>query len=421
MRSRKRGLVKILGFVAACAAIAVGTSVPAQRLLAFPGRLDEVQGQNITVPWSRWLPLTVATDRQKPMIISGAEAIKIQAPKAGHYWLRLRLFGWIPWRGVPVDVMKPQYVIPGGESLGIVAHTRGVMVTGFEPIYIHGRASDPAVEAGIERGDVIMRVDGTPVAHLRILQQRIARDGAQQKAVHLLVQGARTAHERTVMPIWHDHAWHIGVIVQDKTSGVGTLTFYNAATHQYTALGHSISDGLTRRPVGLSLGRVTGAEIVGIVPATQSQPGQKVGILAGPGNVSGTAGFNGRFGVVGHLDHRPILGPQKALPLALPDQVHPGPAKLVTVLAGQVPESFAIDILKTAQQYSPEVKGIMFKVTDPRLLEHTGGIIQGMSGSPIIQNGRLVGAVTHVLVNRPNLGFGCYAYWMASQKSYRGL
>ncbi len=421
MGRRTGKFVKILGLIAALAVMAVGTSVPAQRLLAFPGRLDEVQGQNITVPWSRWLPLTIAADHQKPRIISGAQVIKMEAPKAGHYWVRLRLFGWIPFRGVPVDVMRPQYVIPGGESLGIVAHTQGVMVTGFESIYIRGRASDPAVQAGIERGDVILRVDQRPVANVKVLQERIAQDGSRQKAVHLLVQGARTDHERTVMPLWYDHAWQIGVVVQDKTSGVGTLTFYNGVTGQYTALGHSISDGLTRRPVSLSTGRVTGADIVGVVPATQSQPGQKVGILAGPGNVSGTAGFNGRFGVVGRLDHRPVLGPQKALPLALPDQVHPGPAKLVTVLAGQVPKTFTIDILKTAPQYSPEVKGIMFKVTDPKLLQHTGGIIQGMSGSPIIQNGRVVGAVTHVLVNRPNLGFGCYAYWMASQKSYRGL
>lgn len=422
MKNPRKSMTKMLGLACATAAVVLGTSVPAQRLMAFPHRVEATQGQEMALPWSRWLPLTISAGRAKPVLIAGARTIDLSTPRAGHYLLRLRLFWWIPWRGVPVDVAKPVYVVPGGESMGILAHTRGLVVTGFSPVYAHGRAVDPAIEAGIERGDVITQVDGEPASSLQILQQRIAQDGSHHRPVCLWVTGSRTNRQRTVVPVWSPYArhWHIGASVQDKTSGVGTLTFFNSATHRYTALGHSITDGVTRRPVALESGRVTGADIVGVVPATASQPGQKVGVLAGPTNVSGTARFNGMLGVVGHLDHTPVWGPQKSMPLAFPDQVRTGPAQIVTVISGQVPEFFNVEILKTATQYEPQVKGLLFKVTDPRLIRHTGGIIQGMSGSPIIQNGRVVGAVTHVLINRPTLGFGCYAYWMAEQASYRG-
>lgn len=420
-RPAKRRLAKALGAVGAAAAVALGTSVPAQRLLAFPSAVHTTQGHDLLLPWSRWLPISVAGSSAQAGLVDGAEKIDVHAPNAGHFLLRLRLFGRIPWRGVPVEVTKPVYVVPGGESVGVLAHTRGLMVTGLSPVDAGGRVSDPAAEAGIERGDVITEVDGQPAASVKALEQRVARDGSQHRLVRLLVEGSRSNRQRQVAPVWsaRTHSWHIGAHVQDRTSGVGTITFFNPGNYRFTALGHSVSDGLTRRPVGLAAGTVTGAEIVGLVPATDNQPGQKVGVLAGPDNISGAAGFNGMFGIVGQLDHPPLWGPHRALPLAYPDQVHDGPAQILTVLHGQMPEIYHIEIVKTAAQYEPQVKGLLFKVTDPRLLKQTGGIIQGMSGSPIIQNGRVVGAVTHVLVNRPTLGFGCYPFWMAQQPAYR--
>jgi stage IV sporulation protein B len=216
-----------------------------------------------------------------------------------------------------------------------------------------------------------------------------------------------------VAPSWRDaHPWRTGLQVRDRLSGVGTLTFYDPRTMTYAALGHSLTAGVTALPVPVRTGWIRDAEIVGVVPATARTPGQKIGILVGHRNVQGTVQTNGQFGIVGHLDRRPILGPVKPVPLALPDQVHTGPATVVTVIHGQTPHPYQIQILKTAPQYAPQIKGILFQITDPRLLKATGGIVQGMSGSPILQDGRLVGAVTHVLLNRPTLGFGCYAYWM---------
>ncbi len=418
---KKPQVKKMAGAVAALGIMTAGTTAPASRIFHFPERLEVSQGQDVLVNWSRFLPVAIRNGTSQPVMVRGASGLDFQAPQAGHYLLHFRLFGWLPWRGVPVDVTKPVYVVPGGESLGVVVRTRGLVVTHFAPVRVANRIVDPAAEAGVERGDVIAQVDGLPAVGVGVLEQRVNVDGTRHRPVSLRILGARSERVRLVQPVWSSatHQFHIGLDVQDRTSGVGTLSFYNPASDQYAALGHSMTDGLTRRPVGVMAGRAIGADIVGLVPATDTQPGQKVGVLAGPTNISGTVADNGILGIVGHLDHPPVWGPQKEVPIALPDQVHPGPATIITVLHGQSPEMFHIEILKAVQQYAPNVKGLLFRVTDPSLLAKTGGIVQGMSGSPILQNGRLVGAVTHVLVNRPTLGFGCYAYWMERQPSFR--
>lgn len=421
MTSNRTGaLTKIVGAAAAAGMVLLGTTAPAQKLLSFPTHLSIPAGQDVVVPWSRFLPVSVVSGTSRPVMVNGASELDFETPQAGHYMLHFRLFGWLPWRGVPVDVPKPIYVVPGGESVGVLARTRGLIVTGLTPIRAHNRVQDPAAEAGVERGDVIVKVDGKPAASVKALETQVTADGRAHRLVHLWVAGSRSERERAMAPIEASRGrWQIGVEVQDRTSGVGTLTFYNPKTLGYAALGHSMTDGLTRRPVGVAAGRATGADIVGVVPATDTQPGQKVGVLAGPANISGNVTANGMFGIVGRLDHQPIWGPQKALPLAAPDQVHPGPATIITVLRGQQPERYHIEILKTAAQYSPNTKGLLFRVTDPTLLQKTGGVVQGMSGSPIVQDGRVVGAVTHVLISRPTMGFGCYAYWMERQPSFQ--
>lgn len=416
---RRRRFIRLMGILGAAVVVIMGQSAPARRLVAFPSKLQLPQGQDAIVPWSRWLPMSVASGSRRVMI-EHASAIDFHSVTQGHYFLQFRLFGWLPFKGVPVDVTKPLYLVPGGESVGILAHTQGLIVTHLSKVYGPGRVQAPAEAAGIEAGDVIRQVDGQTASSISRLQKRVSRDGRLHKPVHLFVQGRRLDRMRSVYPVWsvRTQHWQIGVQVRDHTSGVGTLTFYSPKSYQFTALGHSLTDGLTRRPVNLSGGHALGADIIGVVPATDNQPGQKVGVLAGPDNVSGTLVSNGQFGIVGHLSHRPLWGPSTPIPLALPGQVHTGPAQIITVLRGQRPQMFNVTILKTAAQYQAAVKGLLFQVTDQRLIRATGGVVQGMSGSPIIQDGRIVGAVTHVLINRPTLGFGCYAYWMEQQPAF---
>lgn len=414
-------LKKVAGAMLAVGIVAIGTSAPAQALFRFPHQLSVPTGEDAYVAWSKWLPATVVVGAHEVVRVRDMSQLDIHTGKVGHYVLHFRLFGWLPWRGLPVDATKPIYVVPGGESVGILVRTRGLVVSGLHGVHIGNRVVDPAFEAGIERGDVITRVDNKVATSGQVLDRQVSYDGEHQRPVTITVVGSRRQRQREIQPVWSSqaHHWLIGVEIQDRASGVGTLSFYNPSSLQYTALGHSMTDGLTRRPVGVQIGRALGADIVGIVRASDSAPGQKVGMLAGSHNISGSVLSNSEFGVVGHLDHVPVWGPTRAMVLALPDQVKPGAAEIITVLRGQKPQAYHIDILKTADQTTPAIKGLLFKVTDPQLLRITGGIVQGMSGSPIIQDGRLVGAVTHVLISRPTIGFGCYAYWMEDQDSYR--
>ncbi len=418
-KGRRWSSKKLMGWVSAAVMLGLGFSPPLENMARWPSQIIVPQGAALVLPWSGVLPFQARASHGVVVHTSATgQEIRLIGQKIGPASVRLELFGWLPWRTVPVEVAPPQVnVVPGGESVGIVARTRGLIVTALNPVLIKGHRVDPAADAGIERGDIIVAINHQPVTSDHHLQEAVDQAGAKGVPVELFVKGARTTHERPIKPVWDPKTrrWQLGVLVQDTTSGVGTLTFFYPGSKDYAALGHSLTDGLTRRPVSIAEGHLSGAEIVGVVAGTAIAPGQKVGVLAGGYNIDGSVTYNGRFGILGRLDHRPRWGPTGSMPLALPDQVHRGKARIITVIHGQRPESFRIKILRTYPQWQPNTKGLLFEVTDRRLLKRAGGVVQGMSGSPIIQGGRVVGAVTHVLLNRPNLGFGCYAYWMATQ------
>lgn len=421
MRNKKQSFKKLLAWIGAATVMGLGFSPPLENLAMWPSHLIVAEGAKISLPWSGWLPIKAVTSSGLTAHTThGSQQLELEGFKAGPATVRFKLFGWVPWRTVPVAVAPPSSrVIPGGESVGIVARTQGLIVTALRSVVSNARRVDPAATAGIERGDIIMAINHRPAASGQSLQRAIDQAGSEGLSLDLEVKGARSVHERRVRPVWvsQTRQWQLGLLVEDATTGVGTMTFFYPGTKTYTALGHSITDGLTRQPVGIRSGHLSGAEIVGVVAGTALAPGQKVGVLAGDYNIDGSVSYNGRFGIVGQLRHSPRWGPDHSMPVALPDQVHRGNARVITVIHGQRPESFRIKILRTYPQWQPNTKGLLFEVTDRRLLKRAGGVVQGMSGSPIIQGGRVIGAVTHVLLNRPNLGFGCYAYWMATQSA----
>ncbi len=416
MRWRKFRARRVLGIAGAVVAVTAGFARPVRELAAIPETVMVPQGEKIAVPWSSWLSLKKMP--AEPVTFS-AQSVWLQARAPGTFVLHTELFGWLPWRQVPVEVTHPVYAVAGGESIGVLVNTRGLVVKGFRPLRFHGRWADPAEQAGIDRGDVILQAGHRAVDSESALENAVQQAGAHHHAVDLGVEGQRSFHLRAVRPLWSPdrREWQIGLTVQAGASGVGTLSFYNPRTLKFAALGHSITDGLTRAPVAVRSGKVTGANIVGIIPGRGNVPGQKIGVLTGGQDVQGSVSHNGIFGITGQLAHAPE-GSGRLLPVALPDQVHPGLAQIVTVLQNQRTQKYAVRILRTFPQGTPHTKGLLFEVVDPTLLAKAGGVVQGMSGSPIIQGGRLVGTVTHVLISRPSMGYGCYAYWMVKQKSF---
>lgn len=406
--------------VAAFLACGLGLSRPSTALMNWPHGLWLPAHQSLDVAWSRFLPVAMAPGGSSTGLevdhspLTGwtrldAERIAISANRSGTYHLRLRLFGYLPWGSALVRVSAPLYEVPGGESIGVMVRTEGLIVRGLDPVA--GNPS-PAERAGIRAGDLVTGIDGRRVDDPRAVERAASWAGRQHGVLMVAVRG-RTTRMVQVRPLWSDrhHRYELGLYLQDGTSGVGTLTWFDPVTRRYAALGHSLTDGITREPAPVRSGVMRGADIIGVLVGRVGSPGEKVGVLAPGSRVRGTVTENSRFGIGGVLTRLPATS-ASPIPVAVPDEVHPGPAEVLTVLKGETPEAYRIEILKAVPQWRPATKGILFRVTDPRLIRRAGGIVQGMSGSPIIQNGRLAGAVTHVLVGRPRVGYGCYAIWM---------
>lgn len=334
----------------------------------------------------------------------------------GKMELELKLFGIIPLNNLMVNVIEPVRVIPGGQSIGVMLHSKGVMIVGMSPVLDKdGKKRIPALEAGIAVGDVILKINGWDVNSDYEVRDEVARNGNKTIIMDLLRGQKR--YKVKIQPAFcsETRRYRIGLFVRDGAAGVGTLSFYHPETKSYGALGHVISDIDTAQKINLANGKVVGATVKAIHPGKRGQPGEKIGLFDGKTKLSGNIQKNTRFGIYGTME-QPVENPlySKPLPAALSYQIKKGPAKIMTVLDGDKIEEYSIEIQEVSNRAS-DGKGLIIKVTDERLLKRTGGIIQGMSGSPIIQNGMFAGAVTHVFINDPTRGYGVLAEWMLQE------
>ncbi|HEX6971073.1 MAG TPA: SpoIVB peptidase [Limnochordia bacterium] len=401
-----------------CAVLAIGAP-PIASALGFPGIVRLFPGEVYSLP-ARWLELSSSLPAGSTARLAHGQ-IGFFPTSTGSHRLTLSLFG-IPLREARLDVVPPVQVIPGGQAVGVLLSPRGLIVARTASLLGRdGRRYDPAREAGIEPGDVIIEVDGEPLTSLAQLEAAIEADGERQAALPLALRrggrriGVRVRPVRAEDPL-RGERFLIGVFLEDPAAGIGTLTFWEARTRRYAALGHPIA-GPQERTAPVDDGRIVAATIRGVERGERGRPGEKVGVFDHAEPPLGTIEENTPFGIYGHLLRIPAPTPYShPVTVALAHQVRPGPAEILTVVSGNKVERFQIRILSVRRQAEPDGKGLLLEVTDPALLRHTGGIIQGMSGSPILQDGRLVGAVTHVLINDPTRGFGILAEWMV----YRG-
>ncbi|MHB1628092.1 MAG: SpoIVB peptidase [Bacilli bacterium] len=305
-------------------------------------------------------------------------------------------------------------VLPGGQSIGIKLHASGILVVGYHLVHEGKLAFSPGERANIHVGDVIDTVEGQHVTSVEQVSRLIAAAGAKGRSLMFGFRRKGSGLTTSVAPQLDDDTglYRIGLYIRDSASGVGTLTFYVPANHGFGALGHVIADVDTGEPIE-GRGQIVHAAVTSIDRGESGQPGEIRGLFVNERRVLGTIIRNSEFGVFGFMqnppDHSYFAHP---IQVARSDEVHAGPAKILTVVSGQRVEAFDVLIVKAARQDSADIKGLVIRVTDRRLLSKTGGIVQGMSGSPIIQEGRLAGAVTHVFVSDPTQGYGVYAEWM---------
>ena len=207
--------------------------------------------------------------------------------------------------------------------------------------------------------------------------------------------------------------YKIGLWIRDSTAGVGTMTFYDDTSKKFGALGHPITDSDTNEPFLIKDGDVIESSIISIRKGEKGSPGELKGIFINESNPTGEIDKNTQSGIFGQLNSNILEKSDiKRLKVGFRDEIVPGKAKIITTIDENGPQEYEIEIEKLLNQNVASSKSMVIKVTDPRLLEKTGGIVQGMSGSPIIQNNKIVGAVTHVLINKPDTGYGIYIEWM---------
>lgn len=358
-----------------------------------------------------------------PEVIYVNDSVKtseISLPKSGVFnklkytkdKLKVNFLGLIPLKSIAVQKVNDLEVYPGGSSVGVRLSTEGVLVVGHSEIQtLEGTVSSPAESAGIELGDVIIKVNGEEIQSSKDLSKKI-RDTETEKVTMELIRDEKVLSKEVIL-LKEEEEYKLGLWVRDSTAGIGTLTFYDEGTSTFGALGHPITDGDTNKAFTIKKGDLLASSVLSVRRGEKGAPGELKGLFINDKASIGSIEKNTKSGIFGKTETSLINEEyNKPLKVGFRNEIKEGAAKIITSIDENGPKEYDIEIIKLLAQDEPGPKSMVIKVTDKELLEKTGGIVQGMSGSPIIQNGKLVGAVTHVLINKPEVGYGIYIEWM---------
>ena len=325
----------------------------------------------------------------------------------------IKFLGMIPLKSVEVEKIKDLELYPGGVPIGVRVSSEGVLVVGYSDIEINNEKEEsPGKVGGLEIGDVILKINGIEMHNSRDLVKEIKQSEKDSIKVDILRHGENITKIVTLKKE-NNKDYKIGLWIRDSTAGVGTMTFYDDTSKKFGALGHPITDSDTNEPFLIKDGDVIESSIISIRKGEKGSPGELKGIFINESNPTGEIDKNTQSGIFGQLNSNILQKSDiKRLKVGFRDEIVPGKAKIITTIDENGPQEYEIEIEKLLNQNVASSKSMVIKVTDPRLLEKTGGIVQGMSGSPIIQNNKIVGAVTHVLINKPDTGYGIYIEWM---------
>lgn len=364
---------------------------------------------------STLLPDTFLVNRDGSIQIAGMPFVRAGVPSGvnevasttvgASYNTDLTIGGIIPVKTVRAQVVDRRVVQVCGTPFGIKMFANGAMVVGFSDIYTPTGYKNPAKTAGLQMGDVIVSVAG----HLTRTNEDVANAIQDLAGTPAEVVFNRYGKEHSVMLTAvkdsSSGTWRTGMWVRDSSAGIGTLTFVDNETGVFAGLGHSIHDVDTGTTISLLKGEIVPVSIIGVTKGSAGSPGELKGSFSSA-IPTGTITVNGETGVYGKATAY-LKGTDTELALA--QEIKTGPAEIITTLDGQTPQHFSVQIEKVALSSDDPNRNMILHVTDQTFLNRTGGIVQGMSGSPILQDGKLIGAVTHVFVNDPTRGYGIFA------------
>lgn len=391
------------------------------QILLYPSDLQMIKGENRNLNIGFPFSLDYDSDERnviEPIYNEGinnlSNSLTLNAIEEGNTRLQLKFLGIIPVKDYKVNVIDRPMVVPGGNAIGVRMNTKGVLVVAVtEVIDINGNKSSPAKDAGIKVGDSIIEINDEKISTSEQVVEIL--NNSKENKVDILIQRNEDQFitQSTPVQCLQDNAYRLGIWVRDKTSGIGTMTFYEEQTNTFGALGHGITDMDTGELLNVESGLIVNAKISDVSQGQKGTPGEIRGVFYRTDEILGEITDNNRFGIYGKLiDEKGSIKDKEKIPVGFKDEVTVGDAYILSTLEDNKIEKFDIEIQKLETQDSPNQKSMIIKIVDDRLLSVTGGIVQGMSGSPIIQNDKLVGAVTHVFVNDPTRGYGIYIDWM---------
>ena len=341
--------------------------------------------------------------------------IKVGNDKTSYGKLWLKLFGFLPLKQINVEVTKGEDVFVGGIPLGFSIKTKGLLIVGSNTVLSNSGGVETIKSIELKEGDIILQINGVDIVDYEQIPEILNQNEGKRSKLSILRNGEIFTCDIVPEKDLQSGDYKIGLWVKDNASGIGTLTFVKKSNNRFGALGHPITDFETGVEIPVQEGNIYRCSLVGINKAEKNNPGELRCIFLQGVNNKGEIEKNTKFGVYGTVTElENIVDYNLTAEIGSRMTVKTGKASIVSSVSG-VREEYSIEIIKTSYQPESDDKSFVFRVTDKRLLSLTGGILQGMSGSPILQNGKLIGAVTHVFVSDPTKGYGIYADWMVQQ------
>ena len=374
-----------------------------------PNNLILIQGE--TLDLKTIYGITVGRKQDGKVLQASSNLNKNKVNDTGKIEVSLNLFGNIPVKKMDVNVIPKSKVVPVGKAVGMKLYTEGVLVVGMSEI----NGKKPYENSGIQEGDAIIEINNEQIENTNDLIETVNKSNGTTVEVKYKrnEQTITTSIEPAKV---NENEYKLGLWVRDAAAGVGTMTFYEPSSGMFAALGHGIADIDTSELINIESGELTTTNILSIVKGQKGTPGEIRGTIENSESL-GSIYKNTSFGVYGKVQSKNKLdiNNMEEMDVALRDEIKTGKAQILCELENGKTEKHDVEIKKLYLNNNENNKSMVIKITDEKLIEKTGGIIQGMSGAPIIQNGKFIGAVTHVLVNDPTVGYGVFADIMIKQ------
>ena len=408
---------KLIGGILLVSLIAICFVKPIQEYLHIPTHITLFEGQQVEIGKAVPVSASIHSNQSIIALSQDGQKVSLHAKEQGKNEMFLELAG-LPVKKVDVNVLKDFKVIPGGQSIGVKLNTLGVLVVGHHLVTTTEGKVSPGELAGVQVGDIITEINGQKIEKMSDVAPFVQEAGQSNKPLKIIVTRENGKIETELMPQKEkgEENFKLGLYIRDSAAGIGTMTFYHPESKKYGALGHVISDMDTKKPIIVDDGQIVKSTVTSIEKGSNGNPGEKLARFSSDKEVIGNIKRNSPYGIFGELNRDMKNGViDEPMSIALSHQVKEGPAKILTVVEDDEVKLFDIEIVSTIPQKFPATKGMVIKITDQELLGKTGGIVQGMSGSPIIQDEKVIDAVTHVFVNDPTSGYGVHIEWMLNE------